>query len=182
MDAAINKNSLLERIKFERGFWETLLEEVGEANMTQPGATGDWTFKDVVAHLNQWRQQTIAKLTAAKQYQSPAPPSWPAFLDEETETEQINAWIFETNRHRSLQDVLAESRRQFDQLEELVQSMPERDLFSPNQFAWMQGKALGPTVVESSFGHLHEEHEPVLRAWLDQLDSNLKGDNQNQVA
>jgi len=169
MNAAMNKNSLLDRIKLERGFWETLLDEVGEANMTQPGATGDWTFKDVVAHLAQWRQQTIAKLSAAKQQQPPTPPPWPAFLNEETETEQINDWIYETNRHRSLEEVLNESRQQFDRLEELVQSLSEQDLLDPNRFAWMQGKPLGPTLLESSFGHFHEEHEPILRIWLDQL-------------
>ncbi|MCX6048151.1 MAG: ClbS/DfsB family four-helix bundle protein [Chloroflexi bacterium] len=176
MDAAINKNSLLDRIKFERGFWETLLEEVGEARMTQPGATGHWTFKDVIAHLNAWRQQGINKLTAAKQHQLPAAPAWPAFLDEETETEQINEWIFETNRHRSLQDILSESRRQFDQLEELTQSLSEQDLLDPNRFAWMQGNPLGPTIL--TFSHLHEEHEPMLRAWLDKLANKQMQDEQ----
>ena len=50
-----SKRALLEQIERERAFWEGLVAEVGEARMLQPGATGEWTFKDVVAHLNGWR-------------------------------------------------------------------------------------------------------------------------------
>lgn len=163
-EPTMNKSQLLTRIEEERVFWERLLAEVGEERMEQPGATGDWTFKDVVAHLVMWRQRTIAQLEAAQRNQPPAPPLWPAFLDEEKETEQINHWIYLTNQDRPLQDILNESRRQFQQLATLVTALSEQDLMDPKRFAWMKGQALGPAI--STFGHLHEEHEPALRAWL----------------
>jgi hypothetical protein len=47
-----NKSALLEQIERERIFWEQLQAEIGEQRMLVPGATGEWTFKDVVAHLN----------------------------------------------------------------------------------------------------------------------------------
>lgn len=160
----MNKSQLLTRIEEERVFWERLLAEVGEARMEQQGATGDWTFKDVAAHLVMWRQRTIAQLEAAHRHQPPTPPLWPAFLDEEKEAEQINQWIYLTNQDRPLSDILNESRRQFQQLAALVEALPEQDLMDPKRFAWMKGQALGPAI--SSFAHLHEEHEPALRAWL----------------
>ncbi len=163
----MSKSQLLTRIEEERVFWERLLTEVGEERMEQPGATGNWTFKDVVAHLVMWRQRTIAQLEAAQRNQPPVPPLWPAFLDEEKETEQINQWIYLTNQDRPLPDILNESRRQFQQLATLVEALPEQDLMDPKRFVWMKGQALGPAI--SSFGHLHEEHEPALRAWLAQI-------------
>ena len=67
------KTELLERIDAERAGWETLLSEVGEARMEQPGAAGDWTFKDVVAHLNGWRKRTVDRLQAASRGEAPPP-------------------------------------------------------------------------------------------------------------
>lgn len=164
----MSKSALLQKIEEEHTFWERLLTEVGEDEMEQPGATGDWTFKDVVAHLVLWGQRMIALLEAAQRNQPPAPPLWPAFLDEEQETEQINQWIYLTNHDRPLQDILNESRRQFQQMATLLEALSEHDLMDPKRFSWMRGKALGPTVVKNFFGHLQEEHVPALRAWLAQ--------------
>jgi hypothetical protein len=95
--------------------------------MEQPGATGDWTFKDVVAHLSAWRLRTLARLEAARHDQSPNLSFWPAGLDEEDEDdlEQINQWIYEENCDRALHDVLNESRQQFRRMSELIRVLPE---------------------------------------------------------
>jgi hypothetical protein len=167
------KRALLERIRNERAIWEDLLAEVGEERMTQPGATGDWSFKDVVGHLNDWRILTLTKLDAARRGDlQPADPPWPAHLDEdnEEELEQINRWIYDHNRNRPLADVLQESRQQFATMTEMVEELPESVLFDPNRFRWMKGYPLA-AVVDSSFGHFHEEHEGTLRAWLAELDA-----------
>jgi hypothetical protein len=89
MTQAPSKAASLERIERERAIWEQLLAEIGESRMLQPGATGDWTFKDVVAHLSGWRTRTLAKLEAAQQNRAPAPPPWPAHLSEDADTELI---------------------------------------------------------------------------------------------
>ena len=45
------KGETLAAIERERAAWENLLAEVGEDRMLEPGPMGDWTFKDLVAHL-----------------------------------------------------------------------------------------------------------------------------------
>jgi hypothetical protein len=164
-----NKAELLAQIDAETAVWERLLAEVGEERMLQPGATGDWTFKDVVAHLIGWRRRTLARLEAARQGVDPPPPPWPAALDDE-EPEPINNWIYEQNRDRPLADVLAEAREQFRRMRELTAAIPEDALLQPGRFAWLEGWPLGAVVV-NSFIHLHEEHEPTLRAWLQALEA-----------
>lgn len=171
---ATSKDDLLAAIERERAGWEALLAEVGEDRMEQPGAAGDWTFKDVVAHLSGWRERTLARFAAARPGEEPAPPPWPAEFDEETDEglERINGWMYERNKDRSLADVLAESRQQFRQMGEVVAALPEPDLMEPGRFPWMwtEDRPLGPANLSSSFGHLHEEHEPAIRAWLASLD------------
>ena len=173
METSTNKAAVLEVLRRERDGWEALLAEVGEERMLQPGAAGEWTFKDVVAHLSAWRRRSIARLAAARRGEPPPPNEWPAEFDEDTDAgiEQINAWFHEIDRDRPLQDVLRESREQFGQLEELVQALPEQDLQDPDRFPGLEGQSLGAAIVSGSFfGHLHEEHEPAIRAWLAALD------------
>jgi hypothetical protein len=163
-----NKSALLEQIERERIFWEQLQAEIGEQRMLVPGATGEWTFKDVVAHLNGWRSKTLARLDAAQHGHAPAAPPWPAQLDEDDDVDQINDWIYQANRERPLQAVLAEYSQSFQRMRDAVTALSERDLTEVGRYPWLKDYALA-NVVTDSFGHLHEEHEPVLRAWLDKL-------------
>ncbi len=167
MTLAPSKAALLERIERERLIWEQWLAEITENRMLQPGATGDWSFKDVVAHLSGWRTRTLARLDAAQHNREPAPPPWPAHLSEDADLEQINDWIYTANRYRPLQEVLDEYRQSFQRMRDAVAALPDRDLTEPNRYPWMDGQSLA-TVIEDSFGHFHEEHEPTLRSWLDQ--------------
>lgn len=160
--AITSKAQLLDRIDAERAWWEGLLAEVGEERMLQPGVSGDWTFKDVVAHLSAWQGETVARFEAAGRDEPPPPPPWP----ESDDVDQINDWIYERNKDRDLADVLQESRARWQRVYDLTAALPERDLFEPNRFAWTDGEPLGPYNLGSSFGHFHEEHEPVIRAWL----------------
>lgn len=169
----MDKQALLAKIQHEFALWESFLREVGEERMEQPGAAGEWSFKDVVAHLSGWRRRTLERLEAVQQGKEPPAPFWPAELgdegdDEESDqrVERINHWIYQQNRNRPLQDVLNESRQQFRDMEAIVKTIPEEALFDPNRFAWMGGR---PAARLVDFGHFHEEHEPSLRAWLRSL-------------
>ena len=42
--------------------------------MDQPGVAGQWSVKDVVAHLASWRKRTVARLQAAARG-APEPPA-----------------------------------------------------------------------------------------------------------
>jgi hypothetical protein len=169
MSATISKAALLDQIERERLVWEQLLRAVGEERMEQPGAAGEWTFKDLVAHLNGWRARTLARLDAARTGAEPAAP-WPADLDEDSEDglTQINAWIERAGRERSLQDVLGEARRSFDLMRHAVLALSDEELADPRRYPWMGGEPVG-AVIGYAFGHFHEEHEPALSSWLDRI-------------
>jgi hypothetical protein len=166
MTETLSKDTLLAQIDHERTLWEQLVAEVGEEQMLEPGATGHWTFKDVVAHLSGWRANTLARLEAALRGHAPAAPPWPGHLDEEEDVEEINAWIYQANRDRPLRDVIDEYHRSFSMMRDAVSALSERDLTEPGRYDWMEGVPLA-SVITGSFGHLHEEHESVLREWLD---------------
>ena len=152
------RDELVAQIRAERAGWHALLAAVGQERMEQPGPMGDWTFKDLVAHLTGWRERTIRRLEAGPGREPP--PPWPSHL---TVDDEINAWIYERQRDRPLPEVLAEADASFERLAAAVAALPEEELTTPGRFAWMEGK---PLVAGDFFGHLHEEHEPAIRAWL----------------
>jgi hypothetical protein len=58
---------------------------------------------------------------------------------------------------------MADADRSFDRLAAALDSLSDEDLLTPGRFAWAGGGAL---VDGDFFGHLREEHEPAVRAWL----------------
>jgi hypothetical protein len=104
----MTKSALLADLHREQAQWEALLAQIGEARMDQAGVADEWSIKDIVAHLTGWRRRTVARLQAAQRGEADPSPPWPAQLQTDYE---INAWLYETNRERSVREVLADSRQ-----------------------------------------------------------------------
>jgi hypothetical protein len=170
MQSTTSKAQLLADLKDEQAQWEALLRAIGEDHMTQPGVAGDWSIKDIVAHLTGWRRRTVGRIQAALRHEPAPPPPWPPQLEADDE---INAWIYTANRDRPVSDVLRESREIFQQLVESLDAFPEEDLLAPARFPWLEGEPLSGAVF---FAHFHEEHEPDMRAWLDRVRHEEEGE------
>lgn len=155
--------NVIENIQAERAWWAHLVAGVGEDRMAEPGPMGEWTFKDLASHLLGWRERTIARLEAAADGREEPPNPWPAELGDE-EDDPINAWIHERTRDRPLRDVLDDIDRSYERLASAVAALPEDLVTRRDAFPWLDGEALADAEL---FGHLHDEHEPALRAWLD---------------
>ncbi len=156
----MTKDELLAAIEGERDAWNELVAAVGEGRMVEPGPMGAWTFKDLAAHLTGWRERTIGRIEAAGRGEPEPPPSWPAKL---TEDDMINDWIYRQNCDRPLCDVLADADQSYARLAVAVAALPEEAVTTADYFPWMEGRALADGNL---FGHLHEEHEPQIHAWL----------------
>ena len=157
----MDREQLLETMKTTQTDWQALLTEVGEARMTVAGVTGDWSVKDVIAHLTAWEKRTVARLTAVREGGVPQPAPWPPNLSEE----KINAWIYEANRDRTLHDLLEDSRRVQDQIMKQLQSITNEELNSPGRFSWLDGNALAEYIPGNTYEH-YQEHGELIRKWL----------------
>ncbi|HEX5689189.1 MAG TPA: maleylpyruvate isomerase N-terminal domain-containing protein, partial [Roseiflexaceae bacterium] len=82
------------RAEFER--WQAMLSNLSEAQVSDPQLAEGWSIKDVVAHLWQWQQRSVARVEAALQDREPDYPAWPELLDpeEEGEPHELNAWLY----------------------------------------------------------------------------------------
>ncbi len=156
------RDALIDRIESVRDRWRSLVADVGENRMEQPGAMGDWTFKDVASHLTAWRRRTVDRLEAAARGEPSPAARWPASLGE-TEDDPINAWIHDQTKDQPLGDVLAETERTYDDFIAAIRTIPIEDATDPNRFDWLEGVSL----VDSDFGGHLDEHEPGVRRWLE---------------
>jgi hypothetical protein len=163
MGTTISKTQLLAELNDENAYWQALLDDIGEANMTQPEVAGGWSIKDIVAHITGWRRRTVRRFQAALHHEPDFPPLWPSELQEDDE---INAWIYEANRDRPLADVLSDSREVFQQLVDVIAAFSDDELQDLQRIEWLEGEPLSGKFV---FSHFHEEHEPDMRAWLDKV-------------
>ena len=125
---------------------------------------GQWTFKDMAAHLAAWRNTRIPMIEAIARGEPVAPPPWPSELAED-DNEAINAWFQERDADRSLDDVLDDYDGSFERLAAAIEALPEDVARDANAIPWTEGTA---AAVDIDFTeHLHEEHLPSVRAWLE---------------
>jgi hypothetical protein len=160
------KQHCLRHVREERARWEALLAQVGDEHMLQPGALGEWTFKDLAAHLNAWWFYELVGLEALLAGETPHHP-WPA----DWPVDRQNRWIYEANKDRPLADVLAESRAFFERLEGLLTRLPEPVLRESAAIPWLQGRPLGMGFLDGCLEHLYGEHWPELSAWMGRLET-----------
>ena len=160
----MEKSELLNRLREKYQQWEALLEEIGPARMDQPGVNGEWSMKDLVAHLTGWHGRQLDTLRAAQRGEPEPTPHWPEHLQTEDE---INSWIYESNHGRSLHEVLGEMRRVFQELFAVIEGLPDDvriEKIEPEFYlVWVDDNRYLPGEF---FDHFHDDHEPDVRAWL----------------
>lgn len=150
-------------LRNEQVAWEALLDEIGAAYMTQPEVAGGWSIKDIVAHLTGWRRRSVRRFQSLLNHVSDFSPPWPEELREDDE---INAWIYESNRDRPLADVLSEQREVFQQLVETLAAFSEDELQDLRRILGLEEEQVSGSMF---FAHFHQEHEPDMRAWLEKV-------------
>lgn len=162
----MTKSELLQWLQKENQQWTALLDQIGPARMEQPGVNGEWSMKDIIAHLTGWNIALVARLKAALQGQPEPPPPWPPSLQADDE---INAWIYQSNRRRPLSEILDEMHQNYTQLLAAVETLPDdvriEQVEPAHQIVWVDDH-----FVDEFFHHFHDDHEPDVRAWLVQSD------------
>jgi hypothetical protein len=154
------KAEQLAALKADQQFWRDLAAEVTPERYAEPGPMGEWTFGDMAGHLLGWRNRTITRLDALGRGQPEPPTPWPAGLDGD---DVINDWIREQDAGQPPEDLVTAYDRSFDRLAAAIDAVPDDKLTDPHAFPWLEG----PLVDADFTSHLHDEHVPGVRAWLD---------------
>jgi uncharacterized damage-inducible protein DinB len=163
----MNKTELLRKLQDEYRTWQAFVDGIDPARMAEPGVAGSWSVKDIVAHLTGWQRRLTDRLQAAQRGEPEPPPPWPAHAQSE---DDINAWIYDSNRERPMRDIRDESHQALQQFFSAIEALPEDvqidvEHHHGRDFYFLR---LGDQefVAGEFFDHFHDDHEPDIRAWL----------------
>jgi hypothetical protein len=149
---------LAEILRTERAQWNALLAQVGPERMEIPGAVGEWSVKQLVAHLT-WYEESI--VVGAQQVQSTG--KFTRRRPEGVSMDEVNAQIAAESQERPASDVLAEADSVFGQMLAMIQVVPTDMLNDPHLLGLPDDVAPWMAVANNSYAH-YREHEPALRA------------------
>ena len=67
----MNKAEILKALEDEHERFLDLIEDLPPEDLTAPGVNGDWSIKDIMAHINSWEAELIKLLFQARQGAKP---------------------------------------------------------------------------------------------------------------
>ncbi len=75
MPRPTSKRDLMVAIDQERGKLEAILVTLKPEQMVEPGVVGEWSVKDVLAHLVEWEQMALGWYRAGLRGETPDLPA-----------------------------------------------------------------------------------------------------------
>lgn len=125
----MNKRDLLN--KLDRA-WASLKEsylELSDEQLVQSGVTGDWSVKDILAHVSWWEEEALKHLPYILQGGTPA-----RYSVVYGGIDAFNAQMTELKRELSLSEVRQQLDITHHKLVEYIQSVPDDQLTSETRF------------------------------------------------
>ena len=154
----MDSNEFFHKLKDGRAEFEAQLSRLRSDQMISPGVVGNWSVKDLVAHITWSESEMVGVLKTRILAGSDL---WSLTNDERNEV------VYQQNRERPLDEVLAEAQAVYAQLLELISAMSESDLNDLRYIAEMPPD-LPPwrLLAGNTYIHYHE-HAQDLKARLD---------------
>lgn len=138
--------------------WETFqvsYDGLTEAQMLQAGVTGDWSVKDILAHVSWWEEEALKHLPHI--LQGIRPPRYSVVYGG---IDAFNAQMTELKRDLSLAEVQAEMHATHAKLVEYLQGVPEEPFASETRFR--------RRLRLDTYSH-YPEHTRAIRKWREEL-------------
>lgn len=154
-------DTILEELEEKREQFLEAIDGLPEAALLEAGVVGEWSIKDLIAHLSMWEAWLVKLLWQISQGQAPT-RLYPA-----GDIDQVNAAWRDQAKERTLEQVFEDYRQVRKQTIRRLQSFSERDLNDPQRYPWADGHPLLDLVADNTFGH-EAEHTAQVLAWRQQ--------------
>ena len=159
---SMTKAELITQIEDERAELEALLETLSPEQMQQPGVMGEWSVKDILAHLAVWAARTITLMFAIERKAKPTYP--PPGRDTNDVWASVNAKDYAEQKERSLDEVLIDFRGTHTQLLKRVTNWKDDTLLFDTRKFNLRGQSLADIILSNSVEH-EAEHGAIIEQW-----------------
>lgn len=151
MQPSTQKAAILDRIRATHQPLEALLAQLNPDRMSQPGVNGDWSVKDMLAHITWWEQHLLRRLrTGHDDLDGEAE-------DDQSATDRVNAAVFAANRDRPLADVRADFDASYSEVLAVIGAMADDALASDEVYE---------DISWDTLRH-YPAHISMLSAWIE---------------
>ncbi|HWQ04788.1 MAG TPA: DinB family protein [Longilinea sp.] len=147
----MKRQQVLEKIDTSWNEFVMAYADLSDTQLTQPGVTGDWSVKDLIAHVSWWEEESLKHLPLIlKGLPTPRYSVLYGGID------AFNAQMTELKRNTSLSEVLKEAAATHQKLIEYLSSIPDEQFTSETRFRRRLGY--------DSFKH-YPIHTAAILAW-----------------
>lgn len=161
MTKQTTKQGLLDDIVTERRQLEKNLSGINDSEKLVGGVCGDWSIKDILAHLTAWESMFMGWYEAGLRNEIPAIPapgySWHAM-------NQLNQQIYEVNSQRVLRDIETEFAASYQEVLSLVRELPEDAIFTHGYYGWTKHLTLADYIAANTCNH-YRWAKTLIRKW-----------------
>jgi 2',3'-cyclic-nucleotide 2'-phosphodiesterase (5'-nucleotidase family) len=160
LEELMTKTKLLDTLRSRRAEWDALLESVPIERMAEPGVAGEWSVRDIVAHLTyyeRWIADRLHEQLRGERYM-------PTELDMMGEAR--NDIIVQRTRNQPPAEVLEASRQAFEHLVAGVRAHAESFLTEPQQFEGAPQPVLVWRLLQGDVYDHYRLHIPSIQRWL----------------
>jgi hypothetical protein len=128
------KIQIVEKLDTERRRLEHNISLLTQEQMVQAGVVGDWSVKDVLAHLADWEAHMPVWIEAAR--------TGDPVVEIETgikwgQYDEFNQRIFQRHRAQSLEEVLKYFRDTHQEFMNMVEAMPDDELHTQGRYGFI---------------------------------------------
>jgi hypothetical protein len=148
---------LIDLVNADYNTWQSLTEQIEPEKMLEPGVSGEWSLKDVIAHLTWHENEMIGMI---KFHAFKGSELWNLITDER------NAIIHDENRDKSLDQVLEESKQTHTELMEQMPALSMEDLTNPENFTGMPPDWQPWTILADNTYQHYQHHIRDLKRWM----------------
>lgn len=159
----MTKDELIQQIESSWADLQAALDGLTEEQMHQPGVVGEWSVKDILAHITAWQTRLITALFKAEKGFAPDTTESGATVD------QLNEKFYREMQDRSFDLVWDDLDASYHQVLTRLSGWSDKDLFDPRRFKWMKGEPFATYIAGDSYEH-YAEHAEQIRAWRKTLD------------
>lgn len=153
---------IADRIATEYARLQSVLDQLSDEQMLQQGAEGQWSVKDIVAHIAAWESRLTQQITASVNGDASALPEPIAGA---ADMDRLNAAFYAAQQHLSLGTLLQHAHSVHDQMLAALQLLSDDDLTDPQRFGWTNGTPMTAIVAGDTYEH-YEEHMQSIEALI----------------
>lgn len=147
----MTKQQLLDKLEKAWADLKASYAGLNAAQMTEPGVTGNWSVKDILAHVTTWEEEALKMLPLILEGTTP-----PRYADLYGGMNVFNAQMSEHKRHLSLDEVLAQFDETHHRLIEYVRNVPDDQIATETSFR--------RRLRLDTYSH-YPEHARAIQAW-----------------